>query len=102
MSQSGDEAIALHLPLFAAVAAHYATDLGAPRFILPDEVVVGVDSNNRGQIFALLVELGLDLGERRVVVREIDDAADTPPCRMVRLALDEDLVAERSRRAAAA
>lgn len=57
----GEKAIALHLPLFAAVAAHYATDPGAPRFILLDEVFVGVDSANRGQIFALLVDLGLDL-----------------------------------------
>ncbi|MDT0329992.1 TIGR02680 family protein [Nocardiopsis lambiniae] len=57
----GEKAIALHLPLFAAVAAHYATDPGAPRFILLDEVFVGVDSANRGQIFALLVDLGLDM-----------------------------------------
>lgn len=57
----GEKAIALHLPLFAAVAAHYATDPEAPRFILLDEVFVGVDSTNRGQIFALLVDLGLDL-----------------------------------------
>lgn len=57
----GEKAIALHLPLFAAVAAHYATDPGAPRFILLDEVFVGVDTANRGQIFALLVDLGLDL-----------------------------------------
>ena len=57
----GEKAIALHLPLFAAVAAHYATDPHAPRFILLDEVFVGVDTTNRGQIFALLVDLGLDL-----------------------------------------
>ena len=57
----GEKAIALHLPLFAAVAAHYAADPGAPRFILLDEVFVGVDTTNRGQIFALLVDLGLDL-----------------------------------------
>ncbi len=57
----GEKAIALHLPLFAAVAAHYATDPGSPRFILLDEVFVGVDTKNRGQIFGLLVDLGLDL-----------------------------------------
>lgn len=57
----GEKAIALHLPLFAAVSAHYATDPGAPPFILLDEVFVGVDAANRGQIFALLVDLGLDL-----------------------------------------
>ncbi|MEU4516843.1 SbcC/MukB-like Walker B domain-containing protein [Nonomuraea wenchangensis] len=57
----GEKAIALHLPLFAAVAAHYRTDPGCPRFILLDEVFVGVDRTNRGQVFELLVDLGLDL-----------------------------------------
>ncbi|MEU8318893.1 TIGR02680 family protein [Nonomuraea sp. NPDC048881] len=57
----GEKAIALHLPLFAAVAAHYRTDPGCPRFILLDEVFVGVDRANRGQVFDLLVNLGLDL-----------------------------------------
>ncbi|MGN9842125.1 TIGR02680 family protein [Nonomuraea sp. H19] len=57
----GEKAIALHLPLFAAVAAHYQTDPGCPRFILLDEVFVGVDKTNRGQVFDLLVDLGLDL-----------------------------------------
>ncbi|MEW1844823.1 TIGR02680 family protein [Nonomuraea angiospora] len=57
----GEKAIALHLPLFAAVAAHYQSDPGCPRFILLDEVFVGVDRTNRGQVFDLLVNLGLDL-----------------------------------------
>ncbi|WP_106400317.1 SbcC/MukB-like Walker B domain-containing protein [Actinocorallia populi] len=57
----GEKAIALHLPLFAAVAAHYRSDPGCPRFILLDEVFVGVDRANRGQVFQLLVDLGLDL-----------------------------------------
>lgn len=57
----GEKAIALHLPLFAAVAAHYQADPGCPRFILLDEVFVGVDRANRGQVFQLLVDLGLDL-----------------------------------------
>ncbi|XVQ07146.1 TIGR02680 family protein [Spirillospora sp. CA-255316] len=57
----GEKAIALHLPLFAAVAAHYQTDQRCPRFILLDEVFVGVDTANRGQVFELLVNLGLDL-----------------------------------------
>ncbi|CCH28375.1 TIGR02680 family protein [Actinosynnema sp. NPDC047251] len=57
----GEKAIALHLPLFAAVAAHYQAVAGAPRIILLDEVFVGVDSVNRGQVFALLSALDLDL-----------------------------------------
>ncbi|WP_433261663.1 TIGR02680 family protein [Actinosynnema sp. CS-041913] len=57
----GEKAIALHLPLFAAVAAHYQAVAGAPRIILLDEVFVGVDNINRGQVFELLSALDLDL-----------------------------------------
>ncbi|ONI85456.1 TIGR02680 family protein [Saccharothrix sp. ALI-22-I] len=57
----GEKAIALHLPLFAAVAAHYQAVSEAPRIILLDEVFVGVDSANRGQVFELLSALDLDL-----------------------------------------
>lgn len=57
----GEKAIALHLPLFAAVAAHYQTVPAAPRLILLDEVFVGVDATNRGQVFELLSSLDLDL-----------------------------------------
>lgn len=57
----GEKAIALHLPLFAAVAAHYQSVPDAPRIILLDEVFVGVDAVNRGQVFALLASLDLDL-----------------------------------------
>ncbi|MEU8675096.1 TIGR02680 family protein [Streptomyces sp. NPDC048560] len=57
----GEKAIALHLPLFAAVAAHYQAVPRAPRLILLDEVFVGVDSTNRGQVFELLGSLDLDL-----------------------------------------
>lgn len=57
----GEKAIVLHLPLFAAVAAHYQAAPEAPRIILLDEVFVGVDSMNRGQVFALLSALDLDL-----------------------------------------
>ncbi|MGW9115104.1 TIGR02680 family protein [Streptomyces sp. NPDC055663] len=57
----GEKAIALHLPLFAAVAAHYEDVLLGPRLILLDEVFVGVDTVNRGQVFALLAALDLDL-----------------------------------------
>jgi uncharacterized protein (TIGR02680 family) len=57
----GEKAIALHLPLFAAVAAHYQSLPNAPRLILLDEVFVGVDVTNRGQVFDLLASLDLDL-----------------------------------------
>ncbi|RZB16041.1 TIGR02680 family protein [Streptomyces sp. F001] len=57
----GEKAIALHLPLFAAVSAHYEAVPEAPRLILLDEVFVGVDTVNRGQVFGLLAALDLDL-----------------------------------------
>ncbi|KLL11690.1 hypothetical protein FrCorBMG51_09690 [Protofrankia coriariae] len=57
----GEKAIALHLPLFAALAAHYQSAPTAPRLILLDEVFVGVDTTNRGQVFELLASLDLDL-----------------------------------------
>jgi hypothetical protein len=56
----GERAIALHLPLFAAAAAHYSGAEGAPRLILLDEVFVGVDAGNRGQLLDLIVRLDLD------------------------------------------
>lgn len=57
----GEKAIALHLPLFAAVAAYYESMPEAPRLIMLDEVFVGVDTPNRGQVFGLLAALNLDL-----------------------------------------
>jgi uncharacterized protein (TIGR02680 family) len=57
----GEKAIVLHLPLFAAAAAHYQATPAAPRLILLDEVFVGVDSTNRGQLLELLVGFDLDL-----------------------------------------
>ncbi|MCR6688822.1 TIGR02680 family protein [Cellulomonas sp.] len=57
----GEKAIALHLPLFAALAAHYEATPGAPRLILLDEVFVGIDTTNRGQVLGLLRDLDLDL-----------------------------------------
>lgn len=57
----GEKAIVLHLPLFAAAAAHYQATPHAPRLILLDEVFVGVDATNRGQLLELLVDFDLDL-----------------------------------------
>lgn len=57
----GEKAIALHLPLFAAAAAHYRAAPDAPRVILLDEVFVGVDDANRGQLLDLLVKFDLDM-----------------------------------------
>jgi uncharacterized protein (TIGR02680 family) len=56
----GEKAIVLHLPLFAALAAHYETAPQAPRLVLLDEVFVGIDPSNRGQLLDLLRGFELD------------------------------------------
>jgi len=75
----GEKAIALHLPLFAAVAAHYEAVPLAPRPILLDEVFVGVDAVNRGQVFALLTALD-PAGESAAA--EVRSTADRDPRRV--------------------
>lgn len=63
---TGEKALVLSLPLFAAVASHYMPrDVGAdlrrcPRFLLLDEVFPKNDPANKRQILSLLTELGLD------------------------------------------
>lgn len=60
-SSGGEKAVALHLPLFAAAAAHYESALPtAPRLILLDEAFAGIDEGMRGRIMALLVDFRLD------------------------------------------
>ncbi|MGH3867192.1 MAG: TIGR02680 family protein [Pseudonocardiaceae bacterium] len=56
----GEKAIVLHLPLFAALAAHYEAAPDAPRLVLLDEVFVGIDPSNRGQLLDLLRGFDLD------------------------------------------
>jgi hypothetical protein len=70
---TGEKAVCLHLPLFAA-AATYCNSAGirasrpdgrdssaAPRLILLDEVFAGVDEDNRGDLFDIIRCLELDL-----------------------------------------
>lgn len=56
----GEKAVMLHLPLFAAMAAHYEAAPMAPRLIVLDEVFAGIDRETRGHLMGLLVELDLD------------------------------------------
>lgn len=61
---TGERSIALHLPMMASVAAHYADESAeaspCPRLILLDELFAGVDPVNRGQLFGTFTAWGLD------------------------------------------
>jgi hypothetical protein len=58
----GEQAVVLHLPLFAAAAAHYnaATEM-APRLIALDEAFAGIDEGMRAELMGLLVRFDLDI-----------------------------------------
>ncbi len=61
---TGERSMALHLPMIASVAAHYAGSDGAPsgcpRLILLDELFAGVDAANRAQLFGTFSTWQLD------------------------------------------
>jgi hypothetical protein len=61
---TGERSIALHLPMMASVAAHYADEhggpAGCPRLILLDELFAGVDPANRAQLFGTFTAWDLD------------------------------------------
>jgi uncharacterized protein (TIGR02680 family) len=60
----GEQAVVLHLPLFAAAAAHYnaATEIGpGPRLIALDEAFAGIDEGMRAELMGLLVRFDLDI-----------------------------------------
>lgn len=58
----GEQAVVLHLPLFAAAAAHYdAAVAGAPRLIALDEAFAGIDEGMRAELMGLLVRFDLDV-----------------------------------------
>ena len=60
-ASGGEKAVALHLPLFAAAAAHYRSAREtAPRLILLDEAFAGIDQGMRGRCMGLLVAFDLD------------------------------------------
>lgn len=58
----GEQSVSLHLPLFAAAAAHYnAADDDAPRLIALDEAFAGIDEGMRADLMGLLVRFDLDV-----------------------------------------
>jgi uncharacterized protein (TIGR02680 family) len=61
---TGERSIALHLPMLASIAAHYADEdgrpLDCPRLILLDELFAGVDAANRSMLFGTFTAWDLD------------------------------------------
>lgn len=58
----GEQAVTLHLPLFAAAAAHYDRAMTtAPRLIALDEAFAGIDEAMRGELMGLTVGFDLDV-----------------------------------------
>ncbi|MGO9584413.1 MAG: TIGR02680 family protein [Acidimicrobiales bacterium] len=57
----GEQAVVLHLPLFAAAAAHYDAAPEGPRIIALDEAFAGIDEVMRGELMGLLVRFDLDM-----------------------------------------
>jgi len=58
----GEQAVVLHLPLFAAAAAHYdSAEATAPRLIALDEAFAGIDEGMRADLMGLLVRFDLDV-----------------------------------------
>ncbi|MFT0534455.1 TIGR02680 family protein [Castellaniella hirudinis] len=59
-ASSGERALGLTVPLFAAVSSFYAQSPLAPRLVLLDEVFAGIDDDARAHCWALIREFDLD------------------------------------------
>ena len=59
-ASSGERALGLTVPLFAAVASFYDDSTGAPRLMLLDEAFAGIDDAARAHCMALVREFDLD------------------------------------------
>jgi uncharacterized protein (TIGR02680 family) len=63
LGSGGEQAVLIHMPLFAAAAALYASsrDGRAPRLVMLDEALSGIDEETREKVLAVLVALDLDV-----------------------------------------
>ncbi len=60
VGSGGEQSVLIHLPLFAAAAALYA-DSQAPRLIMLDEALSGIDDETRERVLEATVAFDLDL-----------------------------------------
>ncbi len=60
VGSGGEQAVLIHLPLFAAAAALY-DDTPAPRMIFLDEALSGIDDDTRERVLAATVAFDLDV-----------------------------------------
>jgi uncharacterized protein (TIGR02680 family) len=60
VGSGGEQSVLIHLPLFAAAAALYG-DSHAPRFVMLDEALSGIDDDTRERVLAATVAFDLDV-----------------------------------------
>jgi hypothetical protein len=60
VGSGGEQAVLIHLPLFAAAAALYG-DTRAPRLVMLDEALSGIDDETRARVLGATVAFDLDL-----------------------------------------
>ena len=60
VGSGGEQAVLIHLPLFAAAAALYG-DTPAPRLVMLDEALSGIDDETRERVLGATVAFDLDL-----------------------------------------
>jgi hypothetical protein len=63
VGSGGEQAVLVHMPLLASAAALYSSsqDGRAPRLVILDEALSGIDDQTRERVFAVLVALDLDV-----------------------------------------
>lgn len=60
VGSGGEQAVLVHLPLFAAAASLYSGAPTAPRLVMLDEALSGIDDDTRARVMGALVDLDLD------------------------------------------
>jgi ABC-type multidrug transport system ATPase subunit len=60
VGSGGEQAVLVHLPLFAAAAALYDGAPAAPRLVMLDEALSGIDDDARARVMGSLVDLDRD------------------------------------------